>query len=46
MARKLEVDIQETTKELKRLLHQPKNVRIRERVPVLYWLKSKQTQNA
>lgn len=46
MARKLEVDIKETTKELKQLLHQQKRVRIRERVQVLYWLKSKQTPNA
>lgn len=36
MARKLEVDIKETTKELKQLLHQQKSVRIRERVEVLY----------
>jgi hypothetical protein len=28
MARKLEVDIQETTKELKRLLHQPKSLKL------------------
>jgi len=46
MARTLEVDIQETPEELKQLLHQQKSVRIRERVQVLYWLKSKQTQNA
>ena len=46
MSRKLEIDIKEPIKELKQLLHQQQRVRIRERVPVLDWLKSQQIPNA
>ncbi|BAP56698.1 hypothetical protein THII_2401 [Thioploca ingrica] len=46
MARKLEIDIKETTQELKQLLHQQKSGRTKERVPVLYLLKTKQTETA
>jgi transposase len=46
MARKQEVKIKETTKELKQLLHQQKSGRIKERVQVLYLIKSQQVASA
>ncbi|MDY6992634.1 MAG: helix-turn-helix domain-containing protein [Pseudomonadota bacterium] len=46
MARKLEVEIKETAQELKQLLHQQKNGRIKERIQVLYALKTNQTETA
>lgn len=46
MARKREVKIKETTKELKQLLHQQKSGRIKERVQVLYLIKSQQVASA
>jgi len=46
MARKLEVEIKETAQELKQLLHQQKNGRIKERIQVLYALKTQQTETA
>lgn len=46
MARKLEIDIKETAQELKQLLLEQKSVRIKERVQVLYWLKTQQIETA
>lgn len=46
MARTLEVNIKETDRELKALLHQQKKGRIKERVQVLYLLVTKQAETA
>lgn len=46
MARNLEIEIKETAHELKQLLNQEKSVRIKERVQVLYWLKTQRIETA
>ena len=46
MARPLEINIKETAQELKKLLHQQKKGRIKERVQVLYLLATKQVETA
>jgi len=46
MARKREINIKETTRELKQLLHQQKSGRIKEQVQVLYLITSQQVASA
>ena len=46
MPKKLAIYIKETPQELRQLLHQQKNSRIKERVQILYLLKTQQSQSA
>jgi hypothetical protein len=44
MAGVIKIEITESTEELKRQLNLPENSEVKERLQVLYWLKTKQVQ--